>query len=188
MDGVRGNTVSLRPPRVSIGVSSTGASAAADADAVYVRHAPLLRAIALRKFRVPLADVDALVHDVFASYFVNASNIRTLRPYLIGAICNAARQYWRKREAERAVFCDGASCPAASDEELLESVTRKVRVATLLARLRPSCRELLRRYYLDGESTASIAASRDTTTNSVLVLLHGCRKSARAIFRTLGEE
>ncbi len=187
MDDSCGEAVSLATPHVSSGVSATGASAAAVADAVYVEHAPLLRAIALTRFHIPSADVDALVHDVFASYFVNAANVRALRPYLVGAICNASRQYWRKREAERAVFCDGVKCPAA-DDELLESVARKVRIAALLARLRPKCRELLRRYYLDGESTASIAASRATTANSVLVLLHGCRKSARAIFRALGEE
>lgn len=187
MDGRNGEALSLPPFRVESrsGASEIGQPAA---DAVYLQHAPLLRAIALRRFNIPSAEVDALVHDVFASYFVNASNVRALRPYLVGAICNAARQYWRRRDAERAVFCEGLECPASPDDELLESVSRKVRVAALLARLRPACQELLRRYYLDGESTAAIAASRETTANSVLVLLHGCRKSARAIFRALGEE
>jgi RNA polymerase sigma factor (sigma-70 family) len=184
----RGGKVLLPAPDVSSQISSAAASVAAAADAVYVEHAPLLRAIALTRFKVPPADVDALVHDVFASYFVNAAGVRMLRAYLVGGICNAARQYWRKRDAERAVLCDAVPCPASADDELSESIARKVRIAAVLARLRPKCRDLLRRYYLEEESTASIAASRQTTPATVLVLLHGCRKSARAIFRTLGEE
>ena len=104
MDDACGETVSFAGPHVDSGVSSIGASAAAAADAVYVEHAPLLRAIALRRFHIPSGDVDALVHDVFATYFVNASNVRALRPYLIGAICNASRQYWRKRDAAPAAI------------------------------------------------------------------------------------
>jgi len=188
MDDAGRVRVLLPVPHVSSEISSSVASVASAADAVYVEHAPLLRAIALTRFKVPSVDVDALVHDVFASYFVNAAGVRMLRPYLVGAICNASRQYWRKRDAERAVLCDGIPCPAAAEDELSESVARKVRIAAVLARLRPKCRELLRRYYLEEESTASIAASRHTTSATVLVLLHGCRKSARAIFRTLGEE
>jgi hypothetical protein len=49
----------------------------------------------LRRFRIPAADVDALMHDVFASCFVNAPNVEEPRRYLLGAICNASRQYWR---------------------------------------------------------------------------------------------
>lgn len=162
--------------------------ASAAADEAYCVHAPLLRAIAIRRFRIPIADVDALVHDVFASYFMNASQVRELRRYLVGAICNASRQYWRRHEAEREVFCDGVDCPAiAAENDLGEEISRRMTIATILSRLRPGCRDLMRRYYLEGESTASIAANRETTSNSVLVLLHGCRKSARAIYRALIE-
>lgn len=73
----------------------TCAAAARAAEEIYNAHAPLLRAVALRRFRIPAADVDALVHDVFASCFVNAPNVEEPRRYVLGAICNASRQYWR---------------------------------------------------------------------------------------------
>src|SRR6266481_972044 len=65
-------------------------------DTIYDTYAPLLRKIATRKFRVPRPDAESLVHDVFATYLANPANVRELRSYLIGAICNAARQFWRR--------------------------------------------------------------------------------------------
>jgi DNA-directed RNA polymerase specialized sigma24 family protein len=55
---------SLTPPG-SIADPST------DFDAIYDDHAPLLRAIARSKFNIPDADIDALVHDVFASFLTS---------------------------------------------------------------------------------------------------------------------
>src|SRR5690349_5525680 len=63
---------------------------------LYRTFHPLLRAIAMRNFGVPRADAENLVHDVFLTYLSNPSNVRDLRPYLIGAICNASRQYRRR--------------------------------------------------------------------------------------------
>ncbi|MBV9495089.1 MAG: sigma-70 family RNA polymerase sigma factor [Acidobacteria bacterium] len=173
MDGQTGDALPwlgavMEPPS---GAHEAHTAASAAADEAYCAHAPLLRAIALRRFQIPVADVDALVHDVFASYFMNAAQVMELRRYLVGAICNASRQYWRRHEAERAVFCDGMDCSAiAAENDLSEEIARRMTIAAILARLRPGCRELMRRYYLEGESTASIAAHRATTSNSVLVL------------------
>ncbi len=173
----------MEPPG---GVFQARAAAAKAADELYEAHAPLLRAVALRRFRIPPADVDSLVHDVFTSYLMNAPNVQQPRSYLLGSICNASRQYWRRRDAERAVFCDGIDCLAvAGEEDVAEDVTRRMTVAAVLARLRPSCRELMRSYYLEGETTGSIAERRETTSNCVLVMLHGCRKTAAAIYRAL---
>jgi RNA polymerase sigma factor (sigma-70 family) len=163
------------------------ASAVASADELYSANAPLLRHIARRRYRIPSDEADALVHDVFATYIANAVDVREPRPYLVGAICNAARQYWRKRDAEKQIFChetqDGP--PGAEAEQLLESISRKLLIGTTLSRIGSRCRNLLRRYYLDGESTSAIAVSSDTTTDYVLLLLHNCRKRAREIARKL---
>jgi RNA polymerase sigma factor (sigma-70 family) len=163
--------------------SGLRATAEARADDIYTAFAPLLRHIAVMKFRVPRADADALVHDVFAAYFGNARSVRNARSYLIGAICNASRHYWRERKQEES-FCSGdAAVPI--ETELVESISRKLLIATMLSRMGGKCRDLLRRYYIEGETTASIAASRTTSTDYVLLLLHQCRKTARAIVRGL---
>lgn len=156
-------------------------------DRVYATYVPLLRKIAMRKFAIPRVDVDALVHDVFATYLTHSERVREIHPYLIGGICNAARQYWRRNDAERAVFCDAVPCQATPDEALLDSLARSMDLRTVLGRLGPSCRETLYRFYIRGESAMSIATSRSTTSNAIFQLLSYCRRSARAAFRAIRE-
>jgi RNA polymerase sigma factor (sigma-70 family) len=152
-------------------------------DRLYETYFPLLRKIAMRKFQIPRGDVDELVQDVFATYLTHATRVRELRPYLIGGICNAARQYWREADAQRKVFCDADLCEAASDDAVLESLIQN----TLMSALGASCRETLHRFDVDGESAISIAASRDTTQNSIHRLLNYCRGRAREAYRAMRE-
>jgi RNA polymerase sigma factor (sigma-70 family) len=183
MDGAAGVEVLLRHP-VATGVT-TPTAVEAEADQLYLSEAPLLRYIAIAKFRVPREDAEALVHDVFATYFGRATAVRNPKPYLIGAICNASRHYWRERKNEEAALakCDLLDPPQS--ELILDTVGRKLLIASTLSRIGSKCRDLLRRYYVEGETTASIAESRDTSTDYVLFLLHRCRKSARTILRSL---
>ncbi|HEX7253624.1 MAG TPA: sigma-70 family RNA polymerase sigma factor [Thermoanaerobaculia bacterium] len=157
----------------------------AAADEIYTSEAPLLRYVAIEKFRVPRDDADALVHDVFTTYLARATTVRNPRPYLVGAICNAARHYWRERKNEEAALAKCDLIVPAQPELVPDTLGRKLLLATTLSRIGSKCRELLRRYYLEGESTASIACSRDTSSDYVLFLLHRCRKSARSVVRSL---
>lgn len=156
-------------------------------DRLYEIYCPLLRRIAMRKFQIPRGDVDELVHDVFATYLTHADRVRELRPYLIGGICNAARQYWREADAQRRVFCDADLDSAVCEEAVLEPLIQNTLMAAALSRLGESCRETLRRFYLEGESAISIAASRETTQNSIHQLLNYCRGRARAAYRAMSE-
>jgi RNA polymerase sigma factor (sigma-70 family) len=157
-------------------------SAALQFEAIYTAYAPLLRKIAMRKFGIPRGDAEALVHDVFATYLANPANVRSLRPYLIGAICNAARQHLRRDATEKELFCEGPVCAATPEGDLVESVIRNITIRSTLAQLGPSCQETLRRFYLTGESAPMIAESRKTTANYILRLLNYCRNRARAIY------
>jgi RNA polymerase sigma factor (sigma-70 family) len=157
-------------------------------DDVYDAYRPLLRKIAMGKFHVPRADVDTLVHDVFTTYLAHQDRVRELHPYLVGGICNAARDYWRRTERERAIFCDAEVCPATPDDALLDSVVQTLLVRSALAVLGPSCRDALHRFYVEGETASAIADSRDTTQASILRLLQYCRERARAAYRALAKE
>ncbi len=172
------------PTPVTTGHPKFAASVAA-ADELYTRNAPLLRYIALTKFHVPREDVDGLVHDVFATYLASPTPVRSPRPYLIGAICNAARHYWREKKNEEAALSKCEVVLSPDDELIVDVVGRKLLIASTLSRIGSKCRDLLRRYYLDGESTSAIASTRETTTDYVLFLLHRCRKNARAVVRSL---
>jgi RNA polymerase sigma factor (sigma-70 family) len=170
-----------------VGVTATDELRDPEFDRIYETYVPLLRAIAMRKFRIPRGDVDELVQDVFATYLAHAERVRQLRPYLIGGICNAARQYWRETEAERKVFCDVEAEATTCDGAFLDSLIQNTLMAAALSRLGESCRETLRRFYIDGESAISIAASRETTQNSIHQLLNYCRRRVRETYRAMSE-
>ena len=167
--------------------SAAGGSRPLPFDDLYDRLVPLLRHIATEKFHVPRADADGLVHDIFLTFLTNPTNVREVRPYLIGAICNASRKYWRRRQSDDAVFAPAEGIDDAIDMRSIDEVSVRLTVAATLARLCPRCRETLRRYYLEGESTASIAAAMETTTAYVFKLLHLCRRRAHTINQSLSQ-
>lgn len=152
---------------------------------LYLDHAALLRRIAIRKFRVPPSDADALVHDVFINYLSVVRPVRTdVRAYLIGSICNASRNYWRSKRSEERVFADESS-DGVVGEDIFEGLAANLAVASTLRRLGSRCREALRRYYLEGEDTPTIAAFLNTTPSNVNYLMHCCRKRAREVYQAM---
>ncbi|MEA2238633.1 MAG: hypothetical protein QOC81_3357 [Thermoanaerobaculia bacterium] len=175
VEGASGKSPSKAPPILG-SVSDVAATAF---DAIYGDHVPLLRAIARRRFNVPEADVDGLVHDVFASYLIGVSRVRDPRPYLVGAICNASRNYWRRRERDDSLFVE-IDENVACNQNLQHDVSRTLTLNAALSRIGNRCRDVLQRYYLEGESTATIAEAIGTTPANVLYILHTCRKRARA--------
>src|SRR5262249_49505481 len=134
----------------------------------YLEHSALLRQIAIRKFGISAPDAENLVHDIFATYLVHAGTVGNLRPYLIGAICNASRQYLRRTSLENVIFCGEDPCAASPDETLTEEVHRKLLLSRVLPRIGQRCRELFRRYYLNGEPTRAIAEDLNTTPATIL--------------------
>src|SRR5216684_2237278 len=129
---------SARPhPKTAIAPPALGSiadTAANDFDTIYDDHAPLLRAIARRKFNIPDADIDGLVHDVFASFLTSVSRVRDPRPYLIGGICNACRNYWRRRERDDSLFV-AIDENAACDEDVQRDVSRTLMLNAALSRV-----------------------------------------------------
>jgi DNA-directed RNA polymerase specialized sigma24 family protein len=153
----------------------------------YLQFAPRLRKIAARKFGVPPADAETLVHDVFATYWMHASTVHDVERYLVGAICNASRYYLRRTGAADELFCGESPCAATPGDALLDEIERKLLLARLLACVGCRCRDLLHRYYMDGETTQSIARTMHSTPGSVLVFLHKCRRRALAAYRSMTE-
>lgn len=156
---------------------------------IYLEHAVLLRRVAIRKFAIPAGDAEALVHDVFINFLAIPRRVtRDLRQYLIAAICNACKNYWRSRRCEERVLAAAertSTQDVMSDPDLVAGLEANIMVASTLARLSPRCREALRRYYLQGDSTADVAAALNTTSTNVNYLMHVCRKRARSIYEEL---
>lgn len=152
---------------------------------VYLRFAPLLRKIAVRKFGVPISDAETLVHDVFATYIASAADVNAVEPYLIGAICNASRHYHRRADAAKALFCGEMPCAATPGDALVNEVERKDLLSRMLARIGVRCREVFHRYYVSGESTEAIAGAMEFKPATILTFLHQCRKRALSAYRTM---
>lgn len=173
----------VESPAVLCGLASPGTI-----QAIYLDHAMLLRGVAVRKFGVPPADAEALVHDVFIAYLTSARPVRkNLRGYLVAAICNASRNYWRSRRTEARVFTDDGSDTAEMSiaDDSFESLTFRLLIAAILSKLGSRCSEVLRRYYLNGEETRSIAEAFGTTSTNVNYLMHICRKRARDAYEAI---
>lgn len=163
------------------------AGAAAAFEEVYLQYAARLRKIAVRKFHIPIPEAETLVHDVFATYITHAASVRNIEPYLIGAICNAARRYLQHADARDTLFCGENPCAATPGAAILDEIARKLLLSRMLAGSGSRCRMLLERYYLHGDTTSAIAETMHSTPATVLVFLHKCRKRALAAYRALVE-
>lgn len=163
------------------------ASAAGALEVLYHENAALMRVTAKHRYKVPPEDVDALVHDVFASFLERQPRVDDVRAFLLAAVGNACRHYWRKRRHECPLLPEHEDRSDSEAERRLERWSLHLSLGATLARLGEKCRETLERYYLRGERPAAIAKGLDTTPAYVFQLLHLCRKRAREIFRTLTE-
>lgn len=164
-----------------------GGEAVAAFEEAYLRYAPRLQRIAIRRFRIEAGDAEVLVQDVFTTYFQHAADVERLEPYLIGAICNASRNYLRRSTASKALFCGEQPCAATPDEALLDELARKTLLSQMLARVGEPCRDLLRRFYVNGEGTEALATAFGLVRGSVKVKLFKCRQRALEAYRALME-
>jgi RNA polymerase sigma factor (sigma-70 family) len=154
---------------------------------IYLEYAPLLRRVAIRKFDIPFAETDSLVRDVFFGFLVDPRRDRTNpRGYLIAAMCNACRRYWSSRNPELHSFPPGASIVDDEiSEEVFEGLDQTLLVATALSRLPARHRDILRRHYLEGQDTKTIADALGTTPTNLQYLLQVCRIRAHQIYTEL---
>jgi RNA polymerase sigma factor (sigma-70 family) len=166
-------------------VSHDSGSTEGSFESLYTEYGLLLRTIAIRRYRVPPDDAEALVHDIFAAYLQRRTYVRDVKGWLIGAIGNASSNYVRKRRPEAELLPEHEEAVDPAAEESLDRWMHRLTVASVLARLGTKCRETLRRYYLHEESKERIAAHLETSPGYVLQLLVSCRKRAQEVLRIL---
>lgn len=153
----------------------------------YLQYAPRLQRIAIRRFSIEASDAEVLVQDVFTTYFQHAADVQKPEPYLIGAICNASRNYLRRSSASKALFCGEQPCAATPNDTLLDELARKTLLSKMLARVGEPCRDLLRRFYMNGDGTDVLARAFNITRPSVKVKLFKCRQRALDAYRSIME-
>jgi RNA polymerase sigma factor (sigma-70 family) len=146
-------------------------------ETLYLQYGVLLRAIAMREFRVPPDDAEALVHDAFVTYLQRQNTVREPKGWLIGTVRNGCRHYWRDRKHEGPPLEALGEEPVDAAGELdREAALWRITVASKVAQMGTRCREMLQRYYWKGESTADIAEELATSKDNVWQLLSRCRQ------------
>lgn len=144
--------------------------------AAYDAHYDVLRYIAAHRFRVPQADVQPLIHDVFVAFIRHHAVIGEERAWLVRAVTNACLNYWRDRKPTDAL-------PELIDvRERTSSIDARVDLQRLLQRIPKRCRAVLWMRYVDGLTSEEIARHCASPTSSRAygrLLVHRCLRAVR---------
>lgn len=146
----------------------------------------LLLVIAARKFNVPEADCENLVQDAMLALLRMGERVNDPRAFLIGAICNASRAYWRTQT--RVSNIEGADLDAVaaftvvSDDDRIE---RELVMRRVLARLSPADREVLRLHYYEQLTAREVAARLSVTHRYAEKRIVEALRHARVVYTEL---
>lgn len=144
--------------------------------AAYDEYYAVLRFVAAQRFRIPEPDVRPLIHDVFVAFIRHQESVVDERSWLVAAVCNASRNFWRDKR-------DGA--PPTDDlpdpVRIAEDAIARIDVKRVLARLPARCRAVLWSRYVEGASPDEIAQryARSRAPGYGRLLVHRCLRAAR---------
>lgn len=156
-----------------------------DVEALYIEHRNLLLYVACRKFRIPDSDAENLIQEVFLSFLQTGTKIDNVRAWLVAAMCNASRHYWRAQgriESLPENFNDHCD---PNTQGLADQFAMKMTVRQALDYLQPRCRETLWLHYFEGRSAADVARELETTNRYAEKLIHNCLKRVREIYLSI---
>ena len=145
----------------------------------------LLGYIAKVRFRIDAEDADALIQDVYLKFARDYATVREPKKWLTVAMSNACRNFCRDRARETPLPDDAEAWEDPKSAGAADAILTRLAIGEALQQLGDRCREMLRRFHLDGDSTQNIANSFGTTAGHVQFILHSCRKKARVIYSTL---
>jgi RNA polymerase sigma factor (sigma-70 family) len=156
-----------------------------DVETLYVQYRTLLLSVACRKYRVPDADGEGILQEAFLSFLQTGARIENARAWLVGAVCNASRHYWRMHGRNESLPEDYLEQSDPVSHALPERRAVEMTIQQALGYLQPRCRETLRLHYFEGRSAGEVAHELETTTRYAEKLIHNCLKRLRDIYVTI---
>src|SRR5688572_20899924 len=156
-----------------------------DVESLYIEHRNLLLYVACRKFRVPDTDAENLIQDVFLSFLQTGTKIDNVRAWLVAAMCNASRHYWRASGRTESPPEDFNEHSDPHSHGLADEVAKKLTLRQALDYLQPRCRETLWLNYFEGRSASDVARELETTNRYAEKLIHNCLKRVREIYMNI---
>jgi RNA polymerase sigma factor (sigma-70 family) len=160
-------------------------TAADDVEALYIEHRTLLLFVACRKFRIPDTDAENLIQDVFLSFLQTGTKIDNVRAWLVAAVCNASRHYWRAQSRTESLPEDFNEHSDPGTHGLADEFAKKLTLRQALDYLQPRCRQTLWLHYFEGRSAADVARELETTNRYAEKLIHNCLKRVREIYLSI---
>ena len=160
-------------------------TAADDVERLYVEHRTLLLYVACRKFRIPDADAENLIQEVFLSFLQTGTKIENIRAWLVAAMCNASRHYWRAQGRTESLPDNVGDHSDPASHGLADQYNTKLTVRQALDYLQPRCRETLWLHYFEGRSANDVARELETTNRYAEKLIHNCLKRVREIYMSI---
>ena len=159
--------------------------AAEDVEALYIEHRNLLLYVACRKFRIPDCDAENLIQEVFLSFLQTGTKIDNIRAWLVAAMCNASRHYWRAQGRVESLPDNFNDQSDPGTHGLADQFAMKMTVRQALDYLQPRCRETLWLHYIEGRSAGDVARELETTNRYAEKLIHNCLKRVREIYMSI---
>jgi len=166
-------------------VAEARATRADEVEVLYTQYRTLLLSVACRKFRVPETDAESLLQEVFVSFLQTGAKIENVRAWLVAAICNASRHYWRTQGRAEQLPEDFPEQSDPGSHALPERFALQMTVRQALQYLQPRCKETLYLHYFEGRSAADVARELETTTRYAEKLIHNCLKRVREIYMNI---
>jgi DNA-directed RNA polymerase specialized sigma24 family protein len=111
--------------------------------------------------------------------------IRDVRAWLVAAMCNASRHYWRAQGRTESLPDDIGERSDPQSHGLGDAYALELTLAQALAYLQPKCRETLHLHYFEGHSAADVARELKTTTRYAEKLIHNCLARVREIYHKI---
>ena len=174
-------------PAKAAAASSLPVDAPAETDigAMYVDYRMLLLSVACRKFRIPECEAENLIQEVFLSYLQAGTRIENAKAWLVAAMCNASRHYWRAQGRTESLPEDyGERCDPSSNG-VADRVAQEMTLHQALDYLQPRCRQTLYLHYFEGRSAGDVAREMETTNRYAEKLIHNCLKRVREIYLSI---
>jgi RNA polymerase sigma-70 factor (ECF subfamily) len=157
-------------------------------ETVYAQYFDRLVRLSISKFNVPDADAESLAHDVLMTYLRKQHQIIDLHQYLVGAICNASRYFWRRAantyngheeyELDR---------PDPSSERILDSLPDQLAAREALECLPPRYREILQMRYFEGCTVSEVAKRLGVKPRYAQKLIGKCLRRAELLYTEKGK-
>lgn len=156
-----------------------------EVEALYVEHRTLLLFIASRKFHIADGEAENLIQDVFLSFLQTCTRIDNVRSWLVAAMCNASRHFWRAQGRTESLPDDYANACDPKTTGTAEDHAMRLTMSKVVGYMQPKCRDTLRLHYFEGRSANDIAKELETTPRYAEKLIHNCLRRAREIYTNI---